>query len=168
MICDFWMWHLKDSVRSKTSLRNVASVTTLTGVLSSRISGSGKGPTCRPKCIHTVFEFENFKPFSCIHVWTLFTQNCIALSTVHNDLPCAHKAKSSTNKEASLPFQIDLTVLFNLMWKRAGDRTLPCGTPIFCPCSSDNVESTLKGSIKAVGGFCSWADETHCYTWVPS
>ena len=83
----YWMWLLKDDVRSKTSRKNLASVTTLIGVLSSRISGSGKGPTCWQQCTRPVFEFEKLKPFSCIHVWTLFTQNCTALSTLHNDLP---------------------------------------------------------------------------------
>ena len=32
---------------------------------------------------------------------------------------------------------------FIWMLKRAGDRMLPCGTPISCSCSSDNVEPTL-------------------------
>ena len=66
------------------------------------------------------------------HFWTLFTHSCIALSTLFNVFPLTHKAKSSTN----VPFKTALTMLLILMMKRAGDRMLPCRTPISCSCSS--------------------------------
>ena len=60
-----------------------------------------------------------------------------------NVFPLTHKAKSPTNKEQSVPFKKALTMLLILMLKRAGDRMLPCGTPISCSCSSERVEPTL-------------------------
>ena len=48
-----------------------------------------------------------------------------------------------TNKEQSVPLRAALTMLLILMLKRAGDRLLPCGTPISCLCSSERVEPTL-------------------------
>ena len=93
------------------------------GILSSRLFGSGKGLTCWQNCSHNIFECEFI---FCVHVWTLFTQSCIALSTLRNDVPRAYKANSSTNKEKSVPYITDLTMLFILMLKRTGDRMLPC------------------------------------------
>ena len=81
---------------------------------------------------------------SVTHFWTLFTHSWISLSTLLNVFPLRHKAKLSTNKEQSVSFQTALTMLSILMLKRAGDRMLPCGTPISCPCSSERVASTLK------------------------
>ena len=49
----------------------------------------------------------------------------MALSTLCTDLPRIRKAKSSTNKEESVPFNTDLTILLILMLNRAGDRMLP-------------------------------------------
>ena len=34
-------------------------------------------------------------------------------------------------------------MLLILMLKRAGNRMLPCGTPVSCLCSSERVEPTL-------------------------
>ena len=62
------------------------------------------------ECMHTVLDVENFNPFSKIYFWTLFTHNCIALSTLCNNLPRTHKAKSSTNKEQSVPCKTALTI----------------------------------------------------------
>ena len=55
----------------------------------------------------------------------VYTQ-LLALSTLFNVFPLTHKAKSSTNKEQSVPFKTALTMLLILMLKRAGDRMLPC------------------------------------------
>ena len=86
---------------------------------------------------------ENLKLFSDTHFWTLFTHSCIPLSTLFNVFPLTHKAKSSTNKEQSVPFKTVLTMLLIFMLKRAGDKMLPSGTPISCLCSSERVEPTL-------------------------
>ena len=55
---------------------------------------------------------------------------------------CFTCTKSPMNKEQSIPFKTALMKL-TLMLNRAGDRMLPCGTPISCLCSSDRVELTL-------------------------
>ena len=124
--------------------RNFASLSTFIGVFPRRMLGSGKKPYCWWKWIHTVLEVENLKPLSDTHFWTLFTHRCIPLSTLFNVFQFTHKAKSSTNKEQSVPFKTALTMLLILMLKRAGDKMLPCGTPISCLCSSERVEPTLK------------------------
>ena len=121
----------KSKFRVKTP-RNFAPLTTFVGVFPRRMSGSGKKPCCWWKWIQTVLEVENLMPF-----WHL------ALSTLFNVFPLTHKAKSSTKKEQSVPFKTALTTLLTLMLKRAGDRMLPCGTPISCSCSSERVEPTL-------------------------
>ena len=129
--CDLFWW--------KISPRNLASITTL----SSRISGWGKGRA--NKSVYILFLkqkiWNNFLVSMCQHCLhraaSLFPL-CI------NDLPRKHEAKSSTNQQASVPFKTDLTMLFILMIKRAGDRMLPCGAPISCSCSSDKVEPTLS------------------------
>ena len=116
------------------------------GVFPRRMLGCGKKTYCWWKWIQTVLEVENLKPFWDTHFWTLFTHSCILLSTLFNVFPLRHKAKSSTNKEQSVPFQTALTMLLILMLKRAGDKILPCvpcGTPISCSCSSERVEPTL-------------------------
>ena len=113
--CDFW----KITCGQKTSSRNVASVTTCPVEFSDQKRGS-------PVDKSVYILFLNFKPFTCIHVRTLFIQSCIALSTLRNDVPRAYKANSSTNKEKSVPYITDLTMLFILMLKRTGDRMLPC------------------------------------------
>ena len=105
--------------------------------------GSGKNSYCWWKWMQTVLEVENLKPFSDTHFWTLFTHSCIALSTLFNVFPLTHKAKSSTNKEQSVPFKTALTMLLILMLKRAGDRMLPCGAHISCSCSSERAKLTL-------------------------
>ena len=109
-----------------------------------RVWGRKKHTYCWWKWIQTVLEVENLKPFSDTHFWTLFTHSCcIALSTLFNVFPLTHKAKSSTNKEQSVPFRTTLTMLLISMLKSAGDRMLPCGTHISCSCSSERVEPTL-------------------------
>ena len=131
---------------SKITPRNFASLTTFMGVFPRRVLGSGKEKKktyCWWKWIQTVLEVENLKPFSDTHFWTLFTHSCIPLSTLFNVFPLRHKAKSSTNKEQSVPFKTALTMLLILMLKRDGDKMLPCGTPIYCSCSSEGVEPTL-------------------------
>ena len=77
--------------------------------------------------MHTVFEVENLNPVSEVRFWKLFTHNCTALSTLFNDLPRTHEAKSSTNKAQSQPFNRTFTALLI-----SGDRMLLCGTPISC------------------------------------
>lgn len=51
------------------------------------------------------------------------------------------RAKSSTNKEQSVPFKTALTMLLILRLNRAGDRMLPCRIPISRSCSSASTAS---------------------------
>ena len=139
----YWMWFLKVSFVSKIRPRNFASFTTFIGVFPRRMLGSGKKTYCWWKWIQTVLEVENLKPFLDTHFWTRFTHSCIPLSTLFNVFPLRHKTKLSTNKEQSVPFKTALTMLLILMLKRAGDKMLPCGTPISCSCSLERVEPTL-------------------------
>ena len=104
----------------------------------------GKKTYCWWKSIQTFLEVQNFKPFSDTHFWMLLTHSYLALSTLFNVFPLTHKAKSSTNKEQSVPFKTTLAMLLILILKRAGDRMLPCGTPISRSCSSERVEPTLS------------------------
>ena len=54
-----FMCGMKDSLRSKTTLRNLVSSTTGTGVPFSSKEGSGWGLRNLQKCMHTVLEGEN-------------------------------------------------------------------------------------------------------------
>jgi len=53
---------MKDSLRSKTTPRNLVSSTTGTGVPFSIKVGSGWGLRNLQKCMHTVLEGENLNP----------------------------------------------------------------------------------------------------------
>ena len=57
-----FMCGMKDSLRSKTTPRNLVSSTTGTGVPFSSRMGSGWGLRNLQKCMHTVLEVENLNP----------------------------------------------------------------------------------------------------------
>ena len=57
-----FMCGMKDSLRSKTTPRNLVSSTTGTGVPFSSREGSGWGLRNLHKCMHTVLEGENLDP----------------------------------------------------------------------------------------------------------
>ena len=56
-----------------------------------RMLGSRKNPYCWWKCMQTIFEMENLKPFSDVLFWMLLMHSCIALSSMFNILPRMHK-----------------------------------------------------------------------------
>ena len=95
------------------------------------------------ECIQKVLVVMNLNPLFETHSCTLFTHSCKSLSACGRDFACIHKAKSSTNNEASGPFKTDFTTLLILRLKRTGDKMLPWRTPISCSCVSDKVEPAL-------------------------
>ena len=79
--------------------------------------------------METVLEVENLTavlrhPFLNAVYHTAAYLSPFCLTSFHS-----HKAKSSTNKEQSIPSKTALTMLLILMLNKAGDRILPCGTP---------------------------------------
>ena len=102
------------------------SITQLIEFVSTRI-GSGKKLHTVDKNVCTLFlRLKTWIQFLKSHSEN-FPHNCTALSTLFNDLPRTHEAKSSTNKAQSQPFNRTFTALLI-----SGDRMLLCGTPISC------------------------------------
>ena len=131
---------------SKITPRNFASLTTFMGVFPRRMLGSGEE---KKKVLLMEMNTDCLRggePEAVLShplLNAVYTQLHSSLSTLFNVFPLTHKAKSSTNKEQSVPFKTALTMLLILMLKRAGDRMLPCGTPISFSCSSERVQPTL-------------------------
>ena len=75
--CKYLTWFLYDQVRSSTTPRNLASVTTFKGFLSNMIEGSTYCLRWLQNCIQTVFLVESWNPFLKLQSCTLFAQSRI-------------------------------------------------------------------------------------------
>jgi hypothetical protein len=93
-------------------------------------------------CMHTVFDCENWNPFSSSHFWIPLRQRCIWRSIDIRLFERKHIQKSSTYSDPFTPAGKQLIILFIFNMNNVTDKMVPCGTPISCSYESEKQEPT--------------------------